>query len=111
MEVTQKNITTVRMHDAKGCEIRLVREGEDYQLQLCSCNHVVNITLGLADVRELCQQLVRMDVEENWRQRQEPAPETKSFFFNGMPRSYQDTVATWYARVAGEACCDGVGKQ
>jgi hypothetical protein len=105
MDVDQKHITTIRMHDAKGCEIGLCKDGHDYQLQLSSAHHQVNITLGVQEIRRLCQQLVRMDLEENWRAHALPPPEYKSFFFNGAAgRSYHDTMAGWFARMAGEMC-------
>lgn len=111
MEVDQKHITTIRMHDAKGGDIHLVKEGADYQLQLSSKNNVVNISLGLQDVRKLCQQIIQLDIEENWRSHCVTPPEFKSFFFNGAPpRSIHDTMTSWYARMAGEMA-DKSGKQ
>ena len=104
MEVDQRHITTIRLHDAKGSDIYLAKEGEEYQLQLASSNNVVNITLGLEDVRKLCQQLVKLDVEENWKSHFAPPPELKSFFSNGTPRPFHETMASWYARMAGELC-------
>lgn len=113
MEVDQKHITTIRLHDAKGSDIRLVKEGEDYQLQLASSNNVVNITLGAPDLRKLCQRLVQLDVEENWKAYSFAPPEHKSFFFNnGAPRAFQENVANyWFARMAAEPCGDGAGKR
>jgi hypothetical protein len=100
------------MHDAKGSDIRLTKEGEDYQLQLASSHNVVNITLGVRDVRTLCQRLVQLDAEENWKSYAHAPPEFKSFFFNGTPRAFHDNVASyWFARMAGETCGDGVGKR
>ncbi len=104
MEVDQKHITTIRMHDAKGCDVCVTREGPDYKLQLSSSQHQVNITLGVAEIRRLCQQLVKIDIEENWRAPVLPPPEFKSFFFNGGTRTYQDAIANWFARMAGEVC-------
>jgi hypothetical protein len=108
MEVDQKHITTIRMHDAKGGEVTVVKEGSDYHLRLVSQNNVVNITLGGQDVRKLCQQLVRLDIEENWKAHIVPAPEVKSFFLNGPPRTYQDSVANWFLRMAGEVSGKGI---
>jgi hypothetical protein len=102
MEVDQKHITTVRMHDAKGSDVVVVKEGSDYHLQLVSSNNMVNITLGGQDLRKLCQQLVQLDIEENWKTHFVPPPEVKSFFLNGSPRPYQETVANWFMRMAGE---------
>src|SRR5262249_24241699 len=79
MEVDQKQITTIRLHDAKGGDVRLSREGNDYQLQLTSANTVVNITMGHADIRRLCQQIMQIDMEENWKFHY-AHPEFKSFF-------------------------------
>ena len=108
MDVDQKHITTIRMHDAKGCEICLVKDGQDYVLQLSSSHHQVNITLGEHEVRRLCQHLVRMDVEENWRApAYTPPAESRSFFFHTAPRTYQDAMASWFARMAGEVCENG----
>ena len=109
MEVDQKYVTTIRLHDAKGSEIRLGKKGDDYQLQMASGNNVVNITLGFQDVRKLCQQIVQLDLEENMKTRSVAPPEFKSFFFNNTPRSLQETMASWYARMAGEMC-EGSGK-
>ena len=103
MEVDQKHITTIRMHDAKGSDVVVTKEGHDYQLQLVSQNNMVTITLGSQDLRKLCQQLVQLDLEENWKPHfVPPPPEGKSFFLNGSARSYQDTVANWFMRMAGE---------
>jgi hypothetical protein len=101
MEVDQKQITTIRLHDAKGGDVRLSKEGNDYQLQLTSANTVVNISMGHADIRRLCQQIMQIDMEENWKFHY-AHPEFKSFFFNGAPRSYQETMANWFARMASE---------
>jgi hypothetical protein len=102
MEVDQKHITTIRMHDAKGSDVVVTREGSDYHLQLVSQNNMVNITLGGTDIRKLCQQLVQLDIEENWKSQFVPAPEAKSFFLGGPTRSYQDTMANWFMRMAGD---------
>ena len=104
MEVDQKHITTIRMHDAKGSDIALTRDGQDYQLQLSSNSNVVNISLGHQDVRKLCQQIIQLDIEENWRTHCVPPPEFKSFFFNNTPRSFEETMASWFARRASEMC-------
>ncbi len=104
MDVDQKHITTIRLHDAKGCDVCLSKDGQDYQLQLSSNHHQVNISLGMPEVRRLCQQLVRMDIEENWRPQAYASPEFKSLFFNGPPRTYQDAVASWFHRMAGDMC-------
>jgi hypothetical protein len=66
MEVDQKHITTIRMHDAKGCDIRLTRDGCDCQLSLVSANNVVNITLAPPDLRKLWEQLLRLESEPSW---------------------------------------------
>lgn len=107
MDVDQKHITTIRLHDAKGCDVGVVKDGPDYQLQLSSSQHQVNITLGAHEVRRLCQQLMRIDLEENWRAHAAPPPEAKSFFFGAAPRGYQDAMASWFARMAGELCENG----
>jgi hypothetical protein len=104
MEVDQKHITTIRMHDAKGSDVVVSKDGYDYQLQLVSQHNMVTITLGGQDLRKLCQQLMQLDIEENWKSHFVPpaVPEGKSFFLNGSARSYQDTVASWFMRMAGE---------
>lgn len=104
MEVDQKYITTIRMHDAKGSEIHLTRKGEDYQLQLASSQHVVNISLGFQDVRRLCRQILQLEMEENWKPHRMTPPEYKSFFFSGMPHPFQESVASWFAKMGDEAC-------
>src|SRR4051794_8171215 len=103
MEVNQKRITVIRLHDGKGCEIRLSKEGEGYQLQLASDSNVVNISLAFQDVRKLCLQLVRLDLEENWKAHYAPPPEFGSFFCNGSPSTYQEHVTSWFKKMAGEA--------
>lgn len=102
MDVDQKHITTIRLHDAKGCDVTLSKDGHDFQLQLASSHHQVNITLGAQEIRRLCQQLVRLDLEENWRSPTFVPPEPRSFFFNGAPRNYQDAMSSWFHRMAGE---------
>lgn len=102
MEVDQKHITTIRLHDAKGSDIQLVKDGDDYQLRLASNNNVVNICLGFQDVRKICQQIWQMDVDENLKPNYLPAIEHKSFFFNGAPRTFHDTMASFFARMANE---------
>lgn len=102
MLVDQKHITTVRMHDAKGSDVVLVKEGDEYHLRLSSSNNLVNISLGAADLRKLCQQLIQLDVEENWKPHA-PAPEFRSFLF-GNGRSAPESMASWFARMAGEMC-------
>lgn len=104
MEVDQKYITTIRMHDAKGSEIQLTKKGEDYQLQLASTQHVVNISLGFQDVRRLCRQILQLEMDENWKSPRATPPDHKSFFANGMPHTFQESVATWFAKMADEIC-------
>lgn len=100
MEVDQKYITTIRMHDAKGSAIAMTRKGEDFQLQLSSDHHIVNISLGLADVRRMCQQILQLEMEENWKAQRIAQPEYKSFFFNAAPRSFTENVAHWFTKMA-----------
>jgi hypothetical protein len=102
MEVEQKHITTIRMHDAKGSDVAVTRDGDEYQLRLTSSNRMVVVTLGRHDLHKLCQQLVRLDLEENWKGHYVPPPEVKSFFLHEAPRSQPDPVASWFLRVAGE---------
>jgi hypothetical protein len=102
MEVDQKHITTIRLHDAKGSDIQLLKDGDDYQLRLASSNNVVNICLGSQDVRKICQQIMQMDVEENWRSAYMPALEHKSFVYNVAPRPFHETMASFFARMAHE---------
>lgn len=100
MEVDQKHVTTIRLHDAKGCDIQMVREGSDYHLRLSSPSTVVNLSLGLAEVRRLCQELVQLDLEESWKSQPAPQPESRSVFFNGTPRYFHEAMAHWFARMA-----------
>ncbi len=104
MEVDQKHVTTIRMHDAKGCDIRLGKDANDYQLQLASGSSVVNITLGFNDLRKLCQQMIQLDMEENWKTHCLTPPEFKSFLFNSSPRPFHEAVASWCARMANDSC-------
>jgi len=103
MEVDQKHVTTIRLHDAKGGDIRLVKDGRDFELRLCSDHNVVSISLGFHDVRKLWQQIVQLDVEENWKATV-PAPENKSFLFGSTPRTFQETMAQLFTRMAQEMC-------
>jgi hypothetical protein len=100
MEIQQKHITTIRMHDAKGCDMQLCKEGQDYQLQLSSAQNVVTICMGLTDLRRLCQQIIQLEMDESWKSNS--PPEFKSFIFNGSARPFHETVANWYGRMAGE---------
>lgn len=102
MLVDQKHITTVRMHDAKGSDVVVVKEGNEYHLRLTSSNNLVNITLGIHDLRKLCQQLIQLDVEENWKPQAVTPPEFRSFLFGNAVRSAPESMAAWLARVAGE---------
>jgi hypothetical protein len=92
----------IRMHDAKGSDIVIFKDGLNYQLQLASSNNMVNISLGLQDVRKLCQQLVQLDMEESWRTQNVPAPEAKPGLFNSTTRPFTETMARWFARMATE---------
>jgi hypothetical protein len=102
MEVDQKHITMIRMHDAKNSDVAIFKDGPNYQLQLASSNNMVSISLGMQDVRKLCQQLVQLDMEENWRAPVVPAPDTKASFFNGSSRPFAETMARWFTRMASE---------
>ncbi len=102
MEVDQKYITNVRLHDAKGSEIRIVKEGDDYHLQLVSQQSVVNISMGPRDVRKLGREIAKLSIEETDPVRAACPPEFKTFFPNGMPRSFHDAMASWLSRLAGE---------
>lgn len=103
MEVDQKHITTIRLHDAKGSDVQLVKDGADFQLRLAANNNVVNICLGFQDVRKICQQILQMDIEENWKlYAPMPTPEQRTFFFNGAPRTFHETMAGFFARMANE---------
>lgn len=100
MEVGQKHITTIRMHDAKGSDVLLVKEGSDYHLKLVSSENVVNIILGYQDIRKLCQQIVQLDIQEHWRPQVVTPPEGRSFFFGEEPRTYRDSMFDWFTRMA-----------
>ncbi len=102
MEVDQKYITNVRLHDAKGSEIRVVKEGDDYHLQLVSAHSVVNISMGPRDLRRLGREIVKLDIDDTEKNRLTCPPEFKSFFPNGMPRSFHDAMGSWLSRLAGE---------
>lgn len=110
MEVEQKRVTIIRLHDAKGCDIRLTKEGTEFQLQLSSGANEVNITLGHDDIRSLCHQLVQMDLEENWKAHYVAPPEFRSFFFNGAHhRQTHEPVSSWFSKAAEAA--DRAGKR
>jgi hypothetical protein len=102
VEVDQKYITNVRLHDAKGSEIRVVKEGDDYHLQLVASHSVVNISMGPRDLRKLGREVGKLDLEEGDKSRYTCPPEFKSYFPNGMPRSFHDAMASWLSRLAGE---------
>lgn len=107
MEVNQKHVTTIRMHDAKGCDLKLVKESGCYQLQLCSPSSVVTISLGLDDVRKLCQEIVQLDAEETCKcAAVVPTPEVRSMFFQTPTRSFQETMAKVFTRMAREMVCE-----
>jgi hypothetical protein len=57
----------------------------------------------------MCQQIWQLDVEENAKFNYVPAIENKSFFFNGTPRTFHETMASFFARMANETC-EKVGK-
>lgn len=100
MLVDQKHITTVRIHDAKGSDVVVVKEDNEFHLRLSSGNNQVNITLGVADLRKLCQQLVQLDIETNWKAWSEP--EFRSFLFGNM-RPTHEHAPSWFACVPSEA--------
>lgn len=102
MKVDQKHITTIHMHDAKGGDVHVVKDGADYRLQLSSETTVVNITLGIQDMRKLCQRLVQLDLEETWKPT--AAPEFRSTFFPATSRYLHDAMASWFTRMANEPC-------
>src|SRR5437588_355812 len=99
MEVSQKRITVIRLHDAKGCDIHLTKEGDDYQLQLACSQNVVNISLGFQDIRKLCQQIMQLEMEENWKAHVPTPPDIRSFFFNGAPRPYAESMASFFTKM------------
>ncbi len=82
MDVDQKHITTIRMHDAKGSDIRLTKEGHDYQLSLVSAGNVVNITLTHQDVRKLWEQILRLESEHAWQLHDSPISRDRLFTEN-----------------------------
>lgn len=102
MEVDQKHITTIRMHDANGSAVSLKKCETGYQLKLSSNEHVVNVSLNLNDVRKLCHELVQLDVEENFRMFTAPSQEYRSLFFRPAPQKSQDSMADMFAQVARE---------
>jgi hypothetical protein len=103
MEVDQKHITTVRLNDGKGCDVCVTKEGQDYCLRMVSSQHVVNIMLNYGDIRKLCQQLVNLDVQENWKAQMITPPEYRSFFFNGTPRYVGENMSNWFANMVHDA--------
>lgn len=102
MEVEQKHITNIRMHEANGSTVSLKKFETGYQLKLASNEHVVNVTLNLNDVRKLCHELVQLDVEENFRTNIAPAQEYRSLFFRASPQKVQESMADVFAQVARE---------
>jgi hypothetical protein len=104
MEVNQKHITTIRIHDAHGSNVSLVKEGADYHLRMVSEDNVVTIVLGAHNVRTLCQQLVQLDIQENWKPQYAVPPELRSFFFGAAPRPTQETYTDVFVNMARESC-------
>jgi hypothetical protein len=98
MDVDQKHITTIRMHDAKGSDIRLTKEGHDYQLSLVSASNVVHITLAYQDVRKLWEQIVRLDSEHPWTLADGVVD--PRFVFGSRERSFNENMATLFAKMA-----------
>jgi len=103
MEVDQKHITTIRLHDAKGSDIAICKQGQDYHLKMVSSDNVVNIVLGGHDVRKLCQQIVQLDIQENWRPHVVAPVEYRSFFFGEEPRPQRESMSDWFVKMVKEA--------
>lgn len=103
MEVDQKHITTIRLHDAKGSDFQLVRDGRDYQLRIVSHENVVNITLGQKDLLRLCQQIIQVELPCDAKTPAASVPEARTYFVTGVPRHVRDTAPpSWYTHT--ETC-------
>jgi hypothetical protein len=100
MEVSQKHITTIRIHDAQGSDVSLVKEGQEYQLRMVSEDNVVTIVLGSHNVRKLCQQLMQLDMQENWKPQFVAPPEYRSYFFGVAPRGTHETYTDLFVNMA-----------
>jgi hypothetical protein len=103
MEVRQKHITTIRIHDAQGSDVSLVKEGQEYQLRMVSEDNVVTIVLGIHNVRKLCQQLIHLDMQENWKPQFAVPPEFRSYFFGVAPRPSSETYTDVFVNMAHES--------
>jgi hypothetical protein len=99
MELDQKHITTIRLHDAKGADVRLTREGMDYLLCLKSSSNIVNITLSLHEVRKLWEQFMRLGTEPVWTPYDHNA-EAKNVLANSHDRLFTEHMATVFAKMA-----------
>jgi hypothetical protein len=99
MDLDQKHITTIRMHDAKGADVRLTREGLDFLLCLKSSTNVVNISLSHQDVRKLWEQLMRLGTEP-WWPAHDGGAEFKSFLGHGRDRAFTEHMAALFAKMA-----------
>ncbi len=99
MELDQKHITTIRMHDAKGADVRLTREGLNYQLCLKSSSNIVNITLSHDEARKLWEQFLRLGTEPFWAPH-DPSAEVKNLFTTPRERAFTEHMASVFAKMA-----------
>jgi hypothetical protein len=100
MDVDQKHITTIRMHDAKGSDIRLTKECHDYQLSLVSAGNVVHITLAHQDVRKIWEQILRLESEHNWQPHETNGDSRPFTFSSSRDRLFSENMATLFAKMA-----------
>jgi len=89
------------MHDAKGNDVHIVKEDRTYQLQLVSSCNLVNITPACTTSASCASSWCSWTSKRAGRPSRTAAG-LQSVFFNGAPRPVQETMAGWFARMAGE---------
>ena len=72
MQIDQRHVTTVNLHDGRVRDFVLLKDGRGYKLSSVSKDDVVNLLLSPQDVQKLRQELAQTEAKES--RPEPPAP-------------------------------------
>jgi hypothetical protein len=64
MQIDQRHVTTVNLHDGRVRDFVLLKDGRGYKLSSVSKDDVVNLLLSPTDLQKLRQEIAKPDVKD-----------------------------------------------
>jgi hypothetical protein len=76
MQIDQRHVTTVNLHDGRARDLVLLEDGRGYRLSWVSREDIVHVLLSEQDLRKLRHELARTEVKDG-RKEPHPVPEPR----------------------------------